>query len=907
MLPPYLLGNYKRYKADTDRFIGWILETATAYGGDTVRNQNKAETTRTDQGSDSTTLRRLSLCQVLVLAKQIASSASNIKVPAEIVKAAKRAISLRKECCEWYGKNVEAESTSNVQHLHFVSVLEEVLQILGVSGTCASPPEQPSSSIGKKLDVLHSLGSRFSALDIEEINEQEASSSDNDLPGSKTKDKQNTSFVLCDNEDDEEAQNHFAHAVFAIQFLFYDLQKIRWYVAQTWQAYKENTLDIMTAAVTTNTAIETARDMISEFKQSDPIVIKLLKEYNKLGDCFSLILVECVAKERGEESTPLLSASDPYNFNLADIVEASYLRAHKLITSVTQRLQLCPSFPSVPQAEIGRYDPNADWVHMDERQRFHEDGIILAQILTVFAQPKQLDVAILKVDEISRGLRAWIDRRFLPLWLSFGVQLFLDINLILRDKIRKGYQDTRLNALRVRKTLSAYLSEKERVGRGPFWPDEMDSGIDRILRDIAKYVEPAGSKAAHSQEVSGSEEGRYTFLLNWHPVLAGILTFNINLRTQELGLQLVNLYSSSTNLAYMYNFIKESDVATLNWPDIEKLIDIHGENYVFLGARPRSLEDSINKLNLALGVSLQSVATRKEQRKRDKKPTSSEKGARTLQNSISLANVFMERYCQSKPISLSQAHIEQVLREFSDKNDAKYDDSGKQPRQKPKRHWDKNKQLSPLQLLTILRSYLIESEHKLIFDYFGLHHRCIDILLALRTKLDGHLTQYFGANYLEHDFMIACIVGFILSAAEAVDDALKKANPKNKRAGEREPYTSNYILLSAGKIMHDYLEKNGNVACKELKVFCKNKSTAIPEKMGETKKSAHATVIPENEVETKTSAPTMLIPEKRTDSEQSAPVKATPGKNMDAKESAPAGKGKTGWEKGSLKKFFESG
>lgn len=31
------------------------------------------------------------------------------------------------------------------------------------------------------------------------------------------------------------------------------------------------------------------------------------------------------------------------------------------------------------------------------------------------------------------------------------------------------------------------------------------------------------------------------------------------------------------------------------------------------------------------------------------------------------------------------------------------------------------------------------------------------------------------------------------------------------------------IIMSAGEIMKDYLQKNGDVACKELKIFSKNK------------------------------------------------------------------------------------
>ncbi|KAJ5363630.1 uncharacterized protein N7496_009343 [Penicillium cataractarum] len=51
----------------------------------------------------------------------------------------------------------------------------------------------------------------------------------------------------------------------------------------------------------------------------------------------------------------------------------------------------------------------------------------------------------------------------------------------------------------------------------------------------------------------------------------------------------------------------------------------------------------------------------------------------------------------------------------------------------------------------------------------------------------------------------------------------KRHRSKRKSIASRQGFNFHNIVASAGDVMRDYLRKNGGVACKELRVFCKNK------------------------------------------------------------------------------------
>ncbi len=51
------------------------------------------------------------------------------------------------------------------------------------------------------------------------------------------------------------------------------------------------------------------------------------------------------------------------------------------------------------------------------------------------------------------------------------------------------------------------------------------------------------------------------------------------------------------------------------------------------------------------------------------------------------------------------------------------------------------------------------------FDYLTLHSVCVNLLEAVRTKLDPELRQWFGPGYLEDQNKLPYVVGYMFMAA----------------------------------------------------------------------------------------------------------------------------------------------
>lgn len=122
------------------------------------------------------------------------------------------------------------------------------------------------------------------------------------------------------------------------------------------------------------------------------------------------------------------------------------------------------------------------------------------------------------------------------------------------------------------------------------------------------------------------------------------------------------------------------------------------------------------------------------------------------------------------------------------------------------------------QLLALLKSKLFEEEPVILFNYFGMHKRCMELLRLIKAKEHHKFVQYFTESYMPDDSLIGNIVLLIHHIARSSAVALRQRGMD--RSG-----TPSYsrMIKSCGEVMQQYLLKNGDIACKELRVFCKNK------------------------------------------------------------------------------------
>ncbi|KAL1985781.1 hypothetical protein VTN96DRAFT_7403 [Rasamsonia emersonii] len=750
MLPKFLVGSYKRYKADTDLFTAWLVETA-------------AKAAAAD-GTCVNSLYRIPLAELTTLARAVAKAA--ITVPSHIADVARRAISKRKQCAVWFQNRTDAcsgEVQANVAHSHFINVLEEVLALLGVAVHQGPHPHVKKRSSPLSQNPLTDLENRFSALEVEE-----SRTADEDATQRGQKAQKTQPPPRC--EIDDQFEDGGAE-IFESFCLLEDMRRIRDFLQATWTEYREAQIDLMTAAVTTNTAFDLVRTTCDDFMDAHPSLrgSMVLPQLMYATGCIM----------RGEDPGKKHHPDDPFNIAVADIAEWCLLHTTLILESF-----------------VGVIVPGSiPWFRKD----FYK---------------KRFQVKLLVEDEFTGGIRDMVKTKHVPVWLAFAAPVILDTHRILGPNISQPFQELRLTGLRTKKTLDG-VSQRSLSMIRLTWPT-----CDKDMRRFTDTVYGAVTDdmfAIAPKEAPRDEE--FSFLKT-HPILCGLLMFSFNLNMQQMGIPHVNSWGSVVSLAYLYNLIQQTGFEPLYWEDMEKVIEFHDEKHIFIGGKPKDVNDTYKKLWLAMGFAPSSFAPKGQRKMMDrplKKVT-----PRLLKTTSVVAAVFQERYCGSGSIDLSARNVGQILDDLVEnrgkcKNDGFAKDCGV-----IRRKWTVANSLSTLQLLTALRERLADEEPKLLFNYFGLKERCLDLLQGLQKELDGKLVQYFGSAYLKDEKDLSLIVSYILEVAHG---SARSARSLGFAKGSARVMSK--MVMRAANVMQDFVKGNGGVGCKELRAFCRQKGKVM--------------------------------------------------------------------------------
>lgn len=134
------------------------------------------------------------------------------------------------------------------------------------------------------------------------------------------------------------------------------------------------------------------------------------------------------------------------------------------------------------------------------------------------------------------------------------------------------------------------------------------------------------------------------------------------------------------------------------------------------------------------------------------------------------------------------------------------------------RKWSSTCRIDTLQLLAFLKTKPFEEEPVILYNYFGMHKGSIELLRLIRDKEHQKFVQYFTLEYVPDESLIANVILLIHYVAQG---SAESARAMGFASRDNEPVSR--TVMSAGDVMRDCLTKNGDGACKELRVFCKNK------------------------------------------------------------------------------------
>jgi len=712
---------------------------------------------------------------ILSLANTIAKSENPlITVPSDIIRAALRAISARKRSNAYFESKTDGDAATeekNRSHTYFISLMEQVVMVLQPRFATTAGNGSGELGQGPSPSSLEALENRFAALELEDLVESDDETTTNQpAPSSETR------FVYGVDpgkviEDLEQEK------LFAVYCLFDDLDRLRTFVSNLWQEYKKQKIDLITASVVTNTAFQLAIRTQDEILAAYP-------EYRDYQDVL-LTVVKPFMKAQGVDPREGEVEVDD------DIANWIFAPVHSILDSFCEVL-VPGRVPLMKRGHFGTYNPLQDRNAMSPSRKNREDLILLMEILPEFCFIAKYQLHLLATDELTRGLCNMTLTKEIPVWLAFATTVFLDIHHILREEVFQLPPLTMgVAAANAKETMKRYFELSRGLLKPGTWSEHNDLVFHTFVKEIDTHVLDDAilplKKAklrAENQPAPADTERFYLYMR--HPILCGITAFSIMLEMQEFGVTLVNAMGTAIFPAQFYNALRQKPNPIGPWPLMDKVIEIHGEDRVFVGAKPTTLVDCFKQICLTLGVSAQNFA--RTQRKR--KLIVAKDGPRGLKDSSAMNEIFKEGLRRGKGMSLTMHNIEELLNEQTQSGTS----------QRLRRSWMKTKRLSSIELLDALRLAISPELEKLKVNYFQLHEQSIGMLRLLKRDLDTDLKKFPGSLQIENESQLPFIGVYIVQAAMGTTQAAEDM---------KLPDASSKLLEGAGVIVDTFLRKQG--------------------------------------------------------------------------------------------------
>lgn len=433
MLPSSLNGIYQQYKADTDVVAQWLEVIAKEHGYSSVASspatnnaatggrlkgkaRKQAKAAMSGQTSLPTSIRPkthiIKTKDFEPMAVHIASCA-DIAIPHYFSKALDRVISVRRNFAARLASNgVDISAASNKSHSFFVEVLEKVKQALRpllatMQVHSVSAPVMPPAAVSGQPKGL--CGNIFGALEV-----YQTSAKFENLPDAVPPPASQTKYVA-------EQATSYMDLTFAVTALLDDYAQLRTEIRNLWVEHAAGRLDLAAVSVATNTAFELARsmedDVVPLLEQSGGMHVFLTKYFHSLCKASGL---DSMAKEHPR---------DPYNLDAYDIADVCFMNTLTLVHSfIASAMPESAAFQDY-NGKFGWYNDAHAGLAQSNRQKWTQDMTAVLELMPdlSFLVSKLRHLSV--VDELTRGLayQVYMRRKTTPLWLAFGVQLYLDI------------------------------------------------------------------------------------------------------------------------------------------------------------------------------------------------------------------------------------------------------------------------------------------------------------------------------------------------------------------------------------------------------------------------------------------------------------------------------------------------
>ena len=148
--------------------------------------------------------------------------------------------------------------------------------------------------------------------------------------------------------------------------------------AGQWSEYGNLEIDLTSASVVTDTAMQLARDLIQD------AIDDLPADFPKDGLGLQQLMYEMACVSSGAFSGPSAHLGLPFDETMADMVNWCFMTTGILLQSFTSLIQ-ANTVPVYKPGHFGTYNPKADRSKMSVAERFNEDKILMLELLPEYA------------------------------------------------------------------------------------------------------------------------------------------------------------------------------------------------------------------------------------------------------------------------------------------------------------------------------------------------------------------------------------------------------------------------------------------------------------------------------------------------------------------------------------------
>ncbi|THY50224.1 hypothetical protein D6C97_07087 [Aureobasidium pullulans] len=783
MLPGFLKGTYAIYKEDTDSVASWLastarrcgysldLLTATTGGASDQKAPKKkkrkkaktskpAEATTTQQKSStppssSLTTYTIAVKDFVPLAEYIvAFQKPPVKVPSSFVGVLNRAIALRKKHNSWFG-----QSSKDDGHNFFLGVLERVRETLKsrmLSDTVDDLMTRPSASSDTKSTDTGHIGNAFAGLTLEESSDEFLNAVPSTSAANAPAEADDGARYQAERLQKVEEQYLAAHCLLA------DINTIREHIKQLWGMYRDGLMDLQSVSITTNTAVELVRHMQEDYDKNFP------EHADFEGLINTFYIAQCV--HQGHDPNHRERRGDIINMAMYDIADEVLLPAYTILASLSD--VVAPGqIPLYKPGHFGFRDLSTEWSQKSSRDKLEDDKLVLFEAFSGFSAIAK--TGCFAEDELIRGVREMAPGKKVPLWLTFAVQSFLDVQHVMGPHVAQGIVDLQTAARHIGASLNQNFKFHEKL-RINTWDVHNDRVLKQIQNIITTWVAQDNVKKIiersllRNPTIAAQIAGEPFKLLKQYPSLCGIWLYSLRYLMQDAGITFANAWGSVMYSAHLYNAARQQKLVNGIWKDMELALLLQGNDRMFIGDRPKQPEDYLKRFNLCMGYSATSLA----KNARNSAPKASAKGPRGLEHPFKLAELFAKRYPHNgRSLSTDLDAVEKhVKAEFSDPENFELSDlpddiTAEEVAAKVTAKYKSKDKLSAGIFLEGLANAIQSEGMQLSFDYFRLHRSCWMLLRSVKDHCADQLRELFGPSYLEKETQLPFVVGYLFMAA----------------------------------------------------------------------------------------------------------------------------------------------